>query len=301
MLLVQGHAMANDLGSHQMSGWERISFYVRVLPGAFSPALFVLSILGLLLASRWNKRKYTLLMVCWIIAGYLTFTFFGQKESRFAIYWFPPLVYFAVGLLTQFFRIPKLKLAMRTVAGLLVIGMALSAWGRERPYISGYKDVASHLVKTYHAGIVLFDGRVPGNFVFYMRALDPKRHFLILRKSLYADDIRPGKNTEELLHGKQELLDLFRRDGIRFVVVLENTPLRFQAQLALRQQLQSDQFRLLGRFPILSNEPAWQGENLLLYENKQWTPPTEKELRIRMLTLPHDIVVPFGQFVPDGQ
>jgi hypothetical protein len=301
MLLVQGHAMANDLGSHQMSGWERISFYVRVLPGAFSPALFVLSILGLLLASRWNKRKYTLLMVCWIIAGYLTFTFFGQKESRFAIYWFPPLVYFAVGLLTQFFRIPKLKLAMRTVAGLLVIGMALSAWGRERPYISGYKDVASHLVKTYHAGIVLFDGRVPGNFVFYMRALDPKRHFLILRKSLYADDIRPGKNTEELLHGKQELLDLFRRDGIRFVVVLENTPLRFQAQLALRQQLQSDQFRLLGRFPILSNEPAWQGENLLLYENKQWTPPTEKELRIRMLTLPHDIVVPFGQFVTDGQ
>jgi hypothetical protein len=57
----------------------------------------------------------------------------------------------------------------------------------------------------------------------------------------------------------------------------------------------------LGRFPVLSNEPEWKGENLLLYENKQWTPPTEKELRIRMLTLPHDIVVPFGQFVPDGQ
>jgi hypothetical protein len=57
----------------------------------------------------------------------------------------------------------------------------------------------------------------------------------------------------------------------------------------------------LGRFPVLSNEPEWKGENLLLYENKQWTPPTEKELRIRMLTLPHDIVVPMGQFVPGGQ
>lgn len=299
MLLLQGHAMANDLGSRQMSGWGRIIFYVRVLPRAFSPALFVLSILGLLLASRWNKRRQTWLMVCWIVAGYLTFTFFGQKESRFAIYWFPPLVYFAMGLLTQFFRIPKLKLAMRTVAGLLVVGMALSALGTERPYISGYKDVASHLVKTYHAGIVLFDGRVPGNFVFYMRALDPKRRFLTLRKSLYADDIRPGKNSEELLHSKEELLDLFKRDGIRFVVVSENTPLRFHDQLALRQQLQGDNFQLLGRFPIVSNEPAWNGENLLLYENKQWTPPTEKELRIRMLTLPHDIVVPFGQFVAD--
>src|SRR4051812_20791809 len=75
MLLVQGHAMANDLGSHQMSGWERITFYVRVLPRTFSTALFSLAILGLLLALRWNKRGQTSLMLCWIIAGYLTFSF----------------------------------------------------------------------------------------------------------------------------------------------------------------------------------------------------------------------------------
>lgn len=301
MLLLQGHAVANDLGSYQMSGWERISFYVRVLPRVFSPWLFVLSILGLLLAWRWDKRTQTFLMACWIVAGYLTFSAFGQRDTRFAIYWFPPLVYFAVGLLTQFFRIPRLKLVMRTVSGLLVGFMAVSAWGQDRPYISGYKDVASQLVKTYHAGIVLFDGRVPGNFVFYMRALDPGRHFLILRKSLYADNIRPGKSSEELIHSTQELVDLFRRDGIRFVVVSGNAPLRFYSQFALREQLQSDQFQLLGRFPVSSNEPNWSGENLLLYENKRWTPPTEKALRIRMLTLPHDIVVPLERFTPGGQ
>lgn len=301
MLLLHGHAVANDLGSHQMSGWERISFYIRVLPGTFSPVLFALSILGLLLGLRWNKRGQAWPMVCWIAAGYLTFSFFGQKEARFAIYWFPPLVYFAIGLLTQFFRIPKLKMAMRSVAGLLVLGLALSAWGQDRPYISGYKDVASRLVNSYHAGIVLFDGRVPGNFVFYMRALDPKRHFLVLRKSLYADDIRPGKNSEELLHSNEDFIELFRRDGIRFVVVSENTPLRFHSQALLRDELQSDRFQLLGRFPVLSNQSDWKGENLLLYENKEWTPPTEKELRIRMLTLPHDIVVPFGQFLSGGQ
>ena len=192
-------------------------------------------------------------------------------------------------------------MAMRSVAGLLVLGLALSAWGQDRPYISGYKDVASRLVNSYHAGIVLFDGRVPGNFVFYMRALDPKRHFLVLRKSLYADDIRPGKNSEELLHSNEDLIELFRRDGIRFVVVSENTPLRFHSQALLRDELQSDRFQLLGRFPVLSNQSDWKGENLLLYENKEWTPPTEKELRIRMLTLPHDIVVPFGQFLSGGQ
>jgi Dolichyl-phosphate-mannose-protein mannosyltransferase len=292
MLLLQGNAVANDLSSHRMNGIERVTYYARTLPATFSPALVVLAVMGLLLARKWNTRGQATFMICWIVAGYLTFSFFGQRESRFAIYWFPPLVYFAVGLLTEFFRKPKLRWAMRGVAALLVAIVAVPAWSQQRPYISGYEDVASRLVKQYHAGIVLFDGRVPGNFVFYMRALDPKRHFVVLRKSLYADDIRPGQNSEELLHNREQVADIFRRDGIRFVVVSENAPLRFEAQRILREQLQSDQFQLLGRFPISSNEPSWKGESLLLYENKQWTPPADKVLRIRMLTLPYDIVVP---------
>jgi hypothetical protein len=296
MLVLQGDAVANDLGSHSMNGLERISFYVRTLPGSFSRTLLVLAVLGLVLARRWDKRWQTPIMVCWILAGYLTFSFFGQKESRFAIYWFPPLVYFAVGVLTQFFRIPRLRVAMRGAAALLVLLLAVPAWSHQRPYISGYKDVASRLVDQYHAGIVLFDGRVPGNFVFYMRALDPQRHFLVLRKSLYVDDIRPGASTEELLHSREELLEIFRRDGVRFVVVSENAPRRFNVERILREELHSDHFQLLGRFPITSNEPTWRGESLLLYVNKQWAPPTDKMLRIRMLTLPFDIVVPVEQF-----
>jgi hypothetical protein len=296
MLFMQGKAMANDLGSHRMSGWERISYYAETLPSSFSPALLGLAALGLLLAWRWNRRGQAPLMSCWILAGYLTFSGFGQKDPRFAIYWFPPLVYFAIGPMTQFFRSPRLRWAMRAAAALLVAQLALSAWNQHRPYISGYKDVASQLVNKYNAGIVLFDGPVPGNFVFFMRALDPGRHFLILRKLLYADDIRPGESSEELLHSREDLADAFRRDGIRFAVVSENLAIRFTSQRILREQLHSDQFQLLGRFPILSNEPNWQGEKLLLYENKLWTPPTDKMLRIRMLTLPRDILVPFDQF-----
>jgi 4-amino-4-deoxy-L-arabinose transferase-like glycosyltransferase len=296
MLLLQGNAVANDLSSHRMTGIERVTYYVRTLPATFSPVLLVLAVLGLLLARRWNTRGQATMMICWIVAGYLTFSFFGQRESRFAIYWFPPLVYFAVGLLTEFFQKPKLRWAMRGVAALLVAMVALPAWSQQRPYISGYQDIASRLVNQYHAGIVLFDGRVPGNFVFYMRALDPKRHFIVLRKSLYADDIRPGQNTEELLHNREQLTDAFRRDGIRFVVVSENAPLRFAVQRILREQLRSDQFQMLGRFPISSNEASWKGESLLLYENKQWTPRADKLLRIRMLTLPYDIVVPIDEF-----
>ncbi len=296
MFFMQGKAMANDLGSRRMSGWEQVSFYADALPHSFSPLIFVLAALGLLLAWRWTKRSHAVIMGSWIVAGYITFSFFGQKEARFAIYWFPPLVYFAVGLLTQFFQVPRIRMAMRSVAALLVLLLAIPAWSDQRPYISGYEAAASQLVNTYHAGIVLFDGKVPGNFVFFMRALDPQRHFLILRKLLYADNIRASEKSEELLHNSEELSDAIHQDGIRFIVVSDGVPFRFDIQRVLREQLSTSQFRLIGRFPITSNQPNWQGEDLLVYENLQWTPPTEKMLRIRMLTLPHDIVVPFGQF-----
>jgi hypothetical protein len=296
MLIVQGHAVASDLEAHQMSGWRRLTYYWTALPQTFTMPMLGLSVLGFLTSSRWDLKRHTLLMVSWVVAGYVTFTIFGQSESRFSIYWFPPLVYFAAGLLIKGFRTRGIRLAMRTLATVMVAFMAVGAWGYERPYVAGYETAAARLVDTYRSGVVLFDGRIPGNFVFYMRALDPRRQFLILRKSLYVSDVRSDKNSEELLHSPEDLRNLFKSNGIRFVVVADNIPLDFPSQVMLRDYLRHDQFRLLGSFPIQSNQSSWQGKSLLLYENKDWALPLDKFLRVRMLTLNHDIVVPLDGF-----
>jgi hypothetical protein len=296
MLMVQGHAVANDLGSHQLWGWGRLTYYWRVLPRTFTVLMLGLSVLGFLTSRRWDRGRHTLMMASWVLAGYITFTIFGQSEDRFSIYWFPPMVYFAAGFLVKGFRMPGLRLAMRAVAIAVVGLMAVRAWGYERPYIAGYETVAARLIGTYRSGIVLYDGRIPGNFVFYMRALDPRRQFLILRKSLYVTDVRRDKNSEELLHSSEDLRSLFKSVGIRFVVVADNVPLGFPSQVMLRDYLRNDQFQLLGTFPIQSNQPGWQGKSLLLYENRRWAPPEGKFLRIRMLTLNHDIVLPLDKF-----
>jgi hypothetical protein len=124
---------------------------------------------------------------------------------------------------------------------------------------------------------------------------DPHRHFLVLRKALYAYRIDKSWGSEELVHGREDIEDLLRRDGVRFVVVSDRMNLTFEVQRTLREMLQSEQFKLRGSFPIFSTEQP-QGSNLLLYENKLWAPPADKFLRIRMLTLDHDLVVPFSQF-----
>lgn len=296
MAVLQGNAMAHDLNSHRMTGVAQLTFYLRTLPRTFTTFMLVLSGLGIVVARRWMNDRHAILMICWILAGYLTFSFFGQREARFAIYWFPPLVYFAVGVMTRFFSVPKLRLAMRVCAALLVGVLSISAWSQNRPSIAGYQSVARYIVQHYPSGIVLFDGHVPGDFVFYMRSLDSQRRFLVLRKVLYANDIRIGGDTEQLVHSDSDLDEAFRQYGIRLVVVSEDSSELLPAQHMLRNYLQSPQFQLLGRFPIQSSDPDWKDSALLLYENKQWEPPVAKELRIRMLTLPHDIIVPLDRF-----
>src|SRR5579864_180090 len=299
MLFLQGRAVANDLGSHRMGGWELITYYGQRLPRSFSPTLLVLALIGAALAFRWDAPRRTTIMGCWVLSGYLTFSWFGQREPRFAVYWFPPLVYFAVGLITRIFRVGPMRVAMRAAAALLIVILAIPAWRYQRPYISGYKEAAARIVKGYDSGIILFDGPVPGNFVFFVRALDPARRFVTLRKVLYADDIRPGPGSEEFLHSKKEVSDALRQYGVRFAVVSQKLAIRFDSQRILREQLRGDDFSLLGRCPVTTNEPDWRGENLLLYEKKNWVPPQGGTLRIRMLTLPHDIEIPMDQL--DGK
>jgi len=295
MMFLQGKAVANDLGSHRMSGWERITYYGQALPSSFAPTLLVLALIGVAFAFRWDVPRRTAIMGCWVLSGYLTFSWFGQREPRFAVYWFPPLVYFAVGLITRSFSVGRLRVAMRAAAALLIVILVIPAWRYQRPYIAGYKDVASRIVNGYDSGIIIFDGPVPGNFVFFVRALDPGRRFVTLRKMLYADDIRPGAGSEELLRSKEEVAEALRQYGVRFAVVSQKLAIRFDSQRILREQLQGDDFALLGRYPVTTNEPRWRGENLLLYEKKNWTPPSGGVLKIRMLTLPHDIEIPLGE------
>jgi hypothetical protein len=295
MLFLQGKAVANDLGSHRMSGWERITYFSQTLPSSFAPTLLVLALLGAALAFRWDVPRRTAIMGCWVLSGYLTCSWFGQRDARFAVYWFPPLVYFAVGLITRFFRVGRVRAVMRAAAVLLIVIPVIPAWQYQRPYITGYKEIASRIVTNYDSGIILFDGPVPGNFVFFMRALDPGRRFVTLRKMLYADDIRPGPDSEELLHSKEEVAEALGRYGVRFAVVSQNLAIRFDSQRILREQLRGDDFTLLQQFPVTTNEPRWRGENLLLYEKKNWTPPSGGVLKIRMLTLPHDIEIPLDE------
>ena len=295
--LMHWKTIAMDLGQAPQSGSRvhEFLYYWQALPGHLGWILLGLSIVGIATSRWWERSQTLLLMLSWIVACYLTFTFIGHKEARYAIYWIPPFLYFAAGCLTCFFRNPAMRV-VAVVAALCVLGGVLvSAWAFERPYVSGYAS-ASQRVVDEKAGIVLYDGYLPGDFIFFVRAQDAGRHFMVLRKSLYADRIKKSGGSVELVHSEQDIKDLLARYGIRFVVVTEGEPLRFESQKMLREMVATSDFQPLGVFPIEGTDLPAHNMKVRVFRNLKWAPPTEKFLRIKMLTLSNDIVVPLDRF-----
>ena len=294
--LLHWKTVAADLMERSGSKAEAVAFYWSTLPEQVGWTIFLLAVVGILTCRKWARPRLTAIMLSWIAACYLTFTLIGHKEARYALYWIPPVIYFAVGPLVGYFRKPALRMAS-VCASLLLLGTSLAyAWSFQRPYVSGYELVAERVAQASKSGIVLFDGPLPGNFIFFLRANDPERHFVVLRKALYATRLKPSGGAVELVHNADEIDRLIHAYGIRFFVVSEGVPLKFDSQKILRDVLQTPSFHKIGSYPIVGSGLS-PHLNLALYENAAWTAPTEKYLRVKMLTLDHDIVVPMDRFV----
>ena len=293
---VHRKTIAMDLAEKSMAGGSRWLFYVKALPGQLGWSLLGLGLLGILTSGTWARAKVPGIMLSWIFACYLTLTLIGHKEPRYVIYWIPPFIYFASGLLFCFFRKPWLKVAGAAAAVALLGTTLASAWSFHRPYVTGFDAVAKKTLEQSKSAVILFDGPLPANFIFFMRADDPGRQFLVLRKALYAYQIKKSGGSVELVHTQQEIEDLFREDGVRFIVVSDRAPLNFESQKVLRDPLQTPSYKELGRFPLRGNDLYPPHSDLVLYENLKWAPPTGKYLRIKMLTMSHDIVVPWDSF-----
>jgi len=275
---------------------DQLLFYWKALPELLTWPVLAMSLLGLAISRWWSRRAATFFMLAWIAGVYVTFALISHKESRYVFYWLPPFAYFATGPFFANWRWQWLR-KVGAACAILVLGVSLySAWNYERPFVSGYSSVARDIVRRSRSGIILFDGDLPANFIFFLHSLDAERRFLVLRKALWVERIKLEGGSEELAHGLNEVRDVVTRNGVKYVVVVDSSNLHFAVQRSLRELLDSDpQFKLLSIFPIETNEPEWKNRRLLLYQNTRNRPPTDAFLAIRMLTLSHDIVVPWSE------
>lgn len=271
-------------------------FYWSILPSQIGWPLLVLAALGIVTHRWWTRRKNTLFMLMWIVACYATFTPIAIKEPRYILNWIPAFAYFAIAPLASRAGRKWMRPVMAAVIIILIVREARTAWAYQRPYVSGYSEVAKKLVSEGHPSIILYDGSMSANFCFFLRVDDPARRFVLMRKGLYAVDESKSMGYDEIIKTEPELENLIRRYGIRYVIA-DNGPIEFPIQQTLRNLLITPQFTLIGVFPITTNVASLKGREVSLYENNSVEAPTAKFLRLRMMSLTHDIVVPMRSLI----
>lgn len=273
-------------------GLSDLLFGIRLLPFQLGWPMLTLSAIGAITCCGWGQPRSHKLMLLWILSCYFTFSFLNAKEVRYFFNWIPPLLYFASWPLA----ISWYKARSYVGAAVLLAGALACSWvGRRQhyPYLSGYSRMVRQIVQINgNREILLFDGQGDGNFIFNMRVSDPGRRFVVLTKGLYVTRIMQQLGAVELVHDREGLQRLFADYGIRHIVVTDQTYVTFPIQRTLRELLKSPQFTLLAKIPVSTDAPDPLVHNLLLYENREATRPRAKSLKLKMLTLPHDIDVP---------
>ncbi len=284
-------SMSNFTHVQQGSPLAGLAYYWIVAREQLGWPLFLLSIAGMLSSHWWDKSDGSKVMFSWIVACYATFSILEIKQGRHVLFWVPAFVYFAAGFLLAD-RWPKpVRMAGRSVAIVLSCWAIMVGWTFQRPYVQGYAEVAQKVASLSDRGVILYDANLPGTFTFFLHQHDPQRRFVVLRKLLYVSRMKEEGGSVELLHTREEILASLQQNGVRYVIVSEDSELEAPIQKTLREMLTGPEFRLMARIPIQSNDKNWR-DSVAVYETTAIQIPRDQQLKIPMYTLPYDIVVP---------
>lgn len=270
--------------------------FVRTLPDQAGWPLLIVAAVGFPLSFFLTLRRPVRILICWAAACFLTMAVFGHKEPRYVFTWLPVFSFFAAVPFTWLrARLNGALWASAVAAVVLLVGMA--GWRSEKDYLRGYQAAASVITgRTQSAIVMLDDTMAPGTFIFYLRTLAPQGNFVVLRKGLYAVQGTKRGGSVELTHSTSEISRVLDTNGVRYVVTLDGFYYQFQAQEELRTLLASNpQYKLLARIAMETNQESSKSAWLSIYENTSAHPPTTPNLTVKMLTLGHDIVVPWSE------
>ncbi len=282
-------------GAPQYLAWgSTLTWYFERLPWQTGAVISFLALAGLGWTILRAPRQYRFLIL-WVLSCYVLFTYVREKDTRHTMIWIPPLVYFALLAIEQLCA--NRKWAYIPSLG-LTVWMLVGAVQFDRPRLVGIEDVAKFVLSQPESDVIYYQGRLNGNFIFWVRKNDPEKRRLVAReKQIVTTNIVPSYGRREVLRSQDEIIDFFRTWGIRYAVI-ENRD--WVDELApMRKLLNSPAFELVRIFPITANIPtATEGPIRLDLDRKVYVYRFTGELHrtsgptsIPMLTIKSDIPV----------
>lgn len=158
-------------------------FYLEALPAQLGWLTVLLSAGGLVFLVRRivvaESRWACALLLAWLVAGYLFFTFISLKEARDTL-----MVLLPLAITAPLFLLAVLPKSLGEPAG-LALGMGTLLYTLvffPVPHMKGYQEVASFLsANVPRDGIVVYSGYRDGNLIFDLTALGNRSDITVIR------------------------------------------------------------------------------------------------------------------------
>ncbi len=281
----------------------------------FSIPLIILFVAGIWGAFAGRSRN-TLIYASVVLSVYLFFTFIKIKEPRYSMYWIPFLSLFAVLGARDIIRLftEKTKGAGILKAGILktvlpcvvfllpIVFQLVSLPGTRVGSVAGYEKAAKYVLAKSSSPVVFVDGYAHGQFIFFMRVLDPERRFVIVRgdKLIASSSITYNNRLKIHLRNETEMAKALSDLGVQFLVVESREKSNIEAFAKFRKLLDNHPSIVLKKtIPLESNHSVLKDQSLLIYENlRNPNPKANTVLNLRLPVVGQTIKMPLENIVP---
>jgi len=246
---------------------------------------------------RHDKR---LLLPCvWCGCAFSVLLFTGSMEpERYTVYAIPALCMLAAYAVTGWKTVGVRRAAV--AAALVVLAWQVRIVNVHPLHgATGYEEAAQFVLGSDPGATVLFSGDVDsGFFTFFVRKHDRERRLVVLRADkLLTTSYVSHPDVEERIQRPEEIYDILRRFGTRYVVI-EDRPSESRVLEWLRRELRSTRFIERKRIPLVTWDRRLRNTSLAIYEFAAHTPPDRNAvLTARIPLMGRTVSVPLGDLL----
>jgi hypothetical protein len=256
----------SEVDRTSLAGWI---WYATKLPEQLGWPILLASLFGIpaaMLSRRVLDKADYVLLLGWIVIGYLFFSAIDLKEARHSTLLLPPLL-ISAGLTAE--RLLPTRLSA-VLAMLTVIGTGAYTWRYVPvPEVDGYSEAADWIAE--HApqkAVVQFSGYRDGSFIFNMRSHEDRRDLYMIRadKLLLEIAVRREAHVDQKSFTTQQIGEMLDRYGVQYVVAQTDFWTDLEVMANLQNLLQSDHFEAVATIPVTANIPT-EDKELRIYRN----------------------------------